>query len=272
VVSLLDALADPLPCHCQCHDTLDDAERTSGVVALFRLDDIFRGWGYVPLYEPRSTGIFREQQLANDPADLRVALREHACLYRRLVGFALHEAIHALCGEPGRPNHGVPFGLPYCVPDTVPPSEEAAYLREFNFMEARAFVGLPFLARALLGIDWAVYAARDVGTYGFAGGNAIVPPKSPGYRSVAHVDSEHSPARYEVLARRLEAEATAWFTPERVAEWVAQLEAAERTGAAKRKQAWPDPGALARKRPRRPGRNDMCLCGSGKKWKACCGS
>jgi hypothetical protein len=270
-VRLLDALADPLPCHCQCHETLDEAERIAGVRALFRMDDMFRGWGYEPLYEPWSTGIFREQQIA-DRADLRVALREHSCLYRRLVGFALHELIHALAGEAGKPNHGVPFGLPYCVPDSVPVGQEAAYLAPFNFAEARAFVGLAFLARPLFGIEWAVYTARGVGTYGFAGGNALVPPKAAGYRSVTHVDPRHAPARYEALARRLEAEATAWFTDENVAGWIERLEEAERKGQALRAKPWPDPAVYARKRPRTPERNDPCLCGSGKKWKLCHGT
>jgi hypothetical protein len=272
MLRLLDALADPLPCYCQCHDTLDDAERTAGVAALFRLDDMFRGWGYQPLYEPWSSVLFRQQQTENRPGDLRIALREHACLHRRLVGFALHELIHALCGEPGKPNHGVPFGLPYCVPDSVPVGEEEAYLRPFNFAEARAFVGLPFLARALFGIEWAVYTTAPIGTYGFPGGNALVPPKAPGFRSVNHHDAAHSPERYEVLARRLEAEATAWFTDANVADCVARLEAAEHAGQKKRARPWPAPGPLGRKRPRPPGRNDFCVCGSGKKWKACHGA
>jgi len=269
-VRLLEALSDPLPCQCECHETLDEVERIAGVRALFRMDDMFRGWGYEPLYEPWSTGIFREQQIA-DREDMRVALREHSCLYRRLTGFALHELIHALAGEAGRPNHGVAFGLPYCVPESVPVGGEAAYLEPYNFAEARAFVGLPPMAGALFGIDWAVYTARDVGTYCFAGGNALVAPKAPGYRSVNHVDPKHSPERYRGLARRLETQATAWFTAENIAGWVARLEEAERAGQAARGQPWPDPVPLARKRPRMPGRNDPCLCGSGKKWKACHG-
>jgi uncharacterized protein YecA (UPF0149 family) len=29
---------------------------------------------------------------------------------------------------------------------------------------------------------------------------------------------------------------------------------------------------MARLRPKKPGRNDLCVCGSMRKWKQCCGA
>lgn len=269
-LTLVQALSDPLPCPCACHTTLTFEERVQGIRAMYRFDDAMRGWGYEPIYEPRAHALWREAQARNDPGYRGVAVRDHACLYRRLVGFAVHELLHALCGDVTQANYGIPFGLPYGVPEDVPPAAEKEYLLEYNRAEARAFVGVGPMARALYGIDWAVYTARDVGTYGFPGGNALV-PVPPGYRAVPHVDRQHHPERYYALARRLENEARAWFTEERVRELVARVEEAEAKGRAARRTPWPPAEEMARRPVRRPGRNDPCPCGSGRKVKACCG-
>ena len=55
---------------------------------------------------------------------------------------ACTSSIHAMCGDPTAPNWGTPVGLPYGVPEAIPPTEEAAYLHPFNQHEARAWVGL----------------------------------------------------------------------------------------------------------------------------------
>ena len=41
---------------------------------------------------------------------------------------------------------------------------------------------------------------------------------------------------------------------------------------ARRPRAFPAPREVARMRPRKPGRNDLCVCGSMRKWKQCCGA
>jgi hypothetical protein len=269
-LTLVQALSDPLLCPCECHATLTLQQRTQGVRAMYRFDDAMRGWGYTPLYEPHAHALWREAQAKNDPSYRGVAVRDHACLYRRFVGFGVHELIHALCGDTSQANYGIPFGLPYGVPAELPAGAEKEYLRPFNESEARAYVGVPVLAPALYGIDWAVYTARDVGTYGFAGGSAVVPVPE-GYRPIAHIDRQHNPERYYRLAEKLEDEARAWFTPERVVELVARVEAAEARGRELRKHALPPPEQLAAKPARKPGRNDQCPCGNPLKYKQCCG-
>src|SRR5206468_3895164 len=111
---------------------------------------------------------------------------------------------------------------------------------------------------------WAVYTARDVGTYGFAPGNAVV-PAPPGARSVSHVDRTIHPERYYRLARKLEDDARRWFTGDRLAELRARFEAAETRGRSLRRTPWPDPASLARLPARKLSRNDPCPCGSGQK-------
>jgi hypothetical protein len=269
-MGLLEALADPIRCACECHSTLTLEQRTQGIAALFRFDDIMRGWGYEPLYEVGAERLWREAQAKNDPSYRGVAVRDGVCIYRRLAGFAVHELLHALQGDRSQANYGVPFGLPYAVPREIAVGEEKTYLARFNEMEARAFVGVGPAAQAWFGIDWAVYTARDVGTYGFIPGNAIV-PAPPGYRSLSHVDRSINPERYYLLARKLEESAHAWFTPEQLAELASELGSAEKRGQELRRTAWPDPASLAKRPARKPGRNDPCPCGSGEKWKACCG-
>ena len=126
------------------------------------------------------------------------------------------------------------------------------------------------MAGALFGIDWSVYTARDVGTYGFAGGNAIVDAPR-GFRQVPHWDRRHHPREYYARARALEEAERGYFTDEKLRRATAtRFAAAEAPGAsdararARRPTSW---RALA---PRLPGRNDLCLCGSGEKFKKCC--
>jgi hypothetical protein len=186
------------------------------------------------------------------------------------VGFAVHELLHALDGDVTRANFGLPYGLPYGVPVGLPTGEEAAYLDRYNRGEARAWVGAGLFARALYGIDWAVYTARDVGTYGFVGGNAVVEVPA-GFRPVPHWDRVHHRTRYYALARQLETEERGWFTDEKLAELAERVRAAEALGRAARKSKLPPAAELARLPPELPGRNDLCLCGSGEKYKKCCG-
>jgi hypothetical protein len=121
------------------------------------------------------------------------------------------------------------------------------------------------------GIDWDVRTARDVGTYCFKGGNAIVPPKAPGWRSVAHVDPVHHEDRYLARARKLEGEARAWFTEDNLADVVRGIDAARERGLRARRRPFPSAREVAAIAPRRAERNEPCPCGSGRKFKACCG-
>lgn len=269
-LTLVQVFERPHPCECQCHADLTVEQRTQGIAAMFRLDDAFRGWDYQPIYEPQAQNLYRAAQSRNDPSYRGIAMRDHACIYRRLVGFAVHELIHLLNGDPTQANYGMPFGLPYGVPLDLPEGEEARYLDPFNRGEARAWVGIAPLAKSLFKIEWTLRTARDVGTYGFPGGNAIVDVPT-GFRPVPHIDRTHHPQRYYAFARRLEEEERAWFTDEKIAECRSRFESAEALGRAKRKTAWPSAEELARLSAQTPGRNEPCVCGSGLKWKKCCG-
>jgi len=268
--SLAEALASQRPCSCACHETLTTPERVAGVRALYLCDDALRGFGYLPIYELHGDALWHEAQKRADPSYRGVAVRFGECMYRRLLGSLLHELIHASCGDTTKANYGIPFGLPYGVPNEVPEKDEEAYLAPFNQGEARAFVGVWILGRAMFGIDWNLRTARDIGTYGLVGGNALVSvPK--GFRPVAHVDRQHHAERYYARGRKLEAEATAWFTEEHVAEVASGIRAAAEKGHATRPRAYPDPAEVGALSPRKIGRNEPCTCGSAKKFKACCG-
>jgi hypothetical protein len=270
---LVDALRRPYPCECGCRLVLTRDERLQGITALFRFDDAMRGWGYEPLYTLAADGLYREAQAKADASYRGVAVRDSPCLYRRLVGFAIHEIGHALGGDTSLANYGIPWGLPYAVPEWVPRDEaaEAAFVEPYNRVEARAWLGVDILGAALFGIDWELANARDVGTYGLYGGNAIVPPP-PGFRAVPHWDSVHHAPEYYRRARRLEMEERAFFTEARVADMALAFEAAEAKGRAARKIAVHDAAeVLVDLPPRMPGGNDACICGSGQKFKRCCG-
>ena len=267
--TVVDAVETPLPCACRCHDVLSLDERAAGIAALYRFDDAMRGFGQTVIWDVAAPTLWRVQQHLEGAR--WVAVRESGCLHSRLLGFCVHELIHAMSGDPEAPNWGTPVGLPYGVPVSVAPADEAAYLHRFNQNEARAWVGIAAVAYRLFGIEWPLYPARDVGTYGFVGGNALV-EVPPGYRAVPHYDHVHHARRYYALARKLEDEARSWFTAERLDAIAARFAEAEARGASARPRAFPAPREVARSRPRKPGRNDPCLCGSLRKWKQCCGA
>jgi len=270
VLTLADALLSARACACACHATLDVGDRARGIVALYHCDDALRGWGYSPIYEQHGDGLWREAQKKNDPSYRSIAVRFGECIYRRLLGSMLHELIHASVGDTTKANYGIPFGLPYGVPESLPEREEEGYLASFNFCEARAFVGVWILGRAMFQIDWDLRTARDVGTYGFVGGNALVSVPR-GFRPVAHIDRNHHTDRYYARARKLETEARDWFTAESVNDILARTHAAAAKGRASRPKKWPEPEVIARMAPKKVGRNEPCTCGSGKKVKQCCG-
>jgi hypothetical protein len=270
-VSVLDALRSPHPCPCDCYRTLSFEDRVASARAVLRFDDALRGLDYEPIYDLAADGLFRAARELADSEYRFVAVRDGPCIHRRLVGFAVHELIHAFEGDVSRANYGIPWGLPYGVPSDLLIGQEAAFLFEHNRAEARAFVGVGLLAEALFGIDWPVYTARDVGTYGFPGGNAIVSVPA-GFRSVAHFDPVHHREHYRRLACTLEDQARADLTEEKIAEYRARFEAAEANGRAARKFDFPTPASLAKIAPRLPDRNALCSCGSGKKFKKCCGA
>jgi hypothetical protein len=267
--TVVDAVQTPFPCECRCHDVLSLDERAAGIAALYRFDDAMRGFGQTVVWDIAAPVLWKLQQELGGAKF--VTVRESGCIHSRLLGFCVHELIHAMCGDPTAANWGTPVGLPYGVPEAVPPADEAAYLHPFNQHEARAWVGLAAVGYRLFQIEWPLYPARDIGTYGFAGGNALSDVPS-GYRRVPHYDRELHPRRYEALARKLEDEARDWFTPARLDEIAARFEAAEAVGRATRPTRYPAPREAARIRPRKPGRNDLCICGSMRKWKQCCGA
>ena len=266
--TVVDAVNTPLPCACRCHEVLSLDERTAGIEALYRFDDAMRGWGQTVIWDLAAPTMWRIQQQLG--AVRWVTVRDGPCIHSRLLGFCVHETIHAMCGDPTLPNYGTPVGLPYGVPDAVPLSDEAAFLHPFNQNEARAWVGLEAVAFRLFDVEWQLLPAREVGTYGFAGGNALVDVPD-GYRKVAHYDHQAHTRRYMALAQKLEDEARAWFTDAKLDEIAEKFTVAEAIGRAARPRKYPSPREMARVKPKKPGRNDLCPCGSMKKWKQCCG-
>jgi hypothetical protein len=185
-----------------------------------------------------------------------------------LLGSMLHEILHASFGDTTKANYGIPFGLPYGVPEDVAPADEEAFLAPFNFNEARG-VGVWILGKALFDIDWNIPAARDIGTYGFPGGNALVsvpkgfvpwPHRPPTPRRVL------LPARAKARARG--ARVVHGGKP-RVARFKVNEAAAQ--GRLIRPRRYPDPETVGRMGPRKIGRNEPCTRGTGKKHKDCCG-
>lgn len=266
--TVVDAVKTPYPCACQCHERLTFEERVAGIEALYRFDDAMRGWGQTVIWDLAAPTLWRVQQQLGEVR--WVTVRDGPCIHSRLLGFCVHELIHAMCGDPTAPNWGTPVGLPYGVPESIPPAEEAAYLHPFNQHEARAWVGLAAVAFRLFNIEWTLLPAREVGTYGFAGGNALCDVPE-GYRKVPHYDHQLHTRRYLALARKLEDEARDWFTAAKLDEIAAAFAAAEQIGRAQRPVTFPSPKEMARLRPKKPGRNDLCVCGSMRKWKQCCG-
>ncbi|CAN5462869.1 hypothetical protein BH09MYX1_BH09MYX1_38710 [soil metagenome] len=267
--TLVQALATQRPCPCDCQRKLTAAERTAGVAALYACDDALRGFGYAPDYELHGDALWKIAQRRADPDYRGVAVRFGECVHKRLLGSLLHESIHALSGDGTKANYGIPYGLPYGVPSEVKPSEEDAFLAKYNFDEARAFVGVWILGDALFGIRWDMRTARDVGTYGFGGGNALVSvPK--GYRAVAHLDRRHHEARYYARARRLEDDARAWFDEAALAELTRRFREVAALGNAKRPTKYPPAADFGRMAPKALKSKDPCTCGSEKPYGECC--
>lgn len=271
MLNVVDAVTTARPCPCDCHNNLTFAERTAGIKAIYLLDDALRGWGFTPIYDVHGDLLFKEAQKKNDDTYRGVAVRFGECIYRRLLGSMLHECIHAVCGDPTKANYGVLFGLPYSVPTEIAEKDEADYLDDFNFGEARAFVGVWILGPRMFGVDWSLRTARDVGTYCFPGGNALQPPL-PGFRAVAYIDRQHHAERYYNRAKRVEDRAREWFDDAKNLEsMVARIEEAAAIGLRKRPRKYPDAEAIAKLAPKPIGRNEPCVCGSAKKFKDCCG-
>ncbi len=267
--TLLQSLQSQRPCPCDCHRKLDPTSRTAGIAALYACDDALRGFGYLPDYELHGDALWKEAQKKADPAYRGIAVRFGECVHKRLLGSLLHEVLHASFGDPTQANHGIPWGMPYGVPEATKPAEEEALLQKHNFDEARAFVGVWILGKALFDISWDLRTARDVGTYGFPGGNALVPvPK--GYRAVAHLDRRHHEARYYARARKLEEEARAWFTGDALAGLTARFREVEAKGREARPQKYPPPGDFGRMAPKPIKSKDPCTCGSQRPYGECC--
>jgi hypothetical protein len=102
-------------------------ERAAGIAALYRFDDAMRGWGQTVIWDLAAPTLWRLQQRLGEVK--WVAVRDGACIHSRLLGFCVHETIHAMCGDPTLPNYGTPVGLPYGVPESVPVTEELAFLQ-----------------------------------------------------------------------------------------------------------------------------------------------
>ena len=270
MLTVVQAVTTHRVCPCDCFANLSLAERVAGIRAVYKLDDAMRGWGYTPLYDVHGDRLWREAQQRNDTTYRSVAVRFGECIYRRLVGSLIHECIHAYCGDVTRANYGILFGLPYSVPTEIPEKDEEAYLDTFNFGEARAWVGVWIVGRRMFGLDWDLRTARDVGTYCFVGGNALVPAIA-GFRPVAHIDRQHHPERYYARGRKIEERARAWFDADgNLDDVIRRIDEAAVIGEKKRPRKYPDAESIAAAPPKKIGRNEPCVCGSNKKFKDCC--
>ena len=117
-----------------------------------------------------------------------------------------------MCGDPTLPNYGTPVGLPYGVPEAVPPTDEAAYLAPVQ-PERGARVGRARGGRATAcsgSSGRCCPRATSAPTASPAATRSSTCP--PGYRRVPHYDHQHHTRRYYALARKLEDEARDWFT------------------------------------------------------------
>jgi hypothetical protein len=268
-MKLLEALSKQRACACECHRKLTVEERTRGVEALYFCDDALRGLGYEPTYALHGDALWRAAQQKCDASYRGVAVRFGECMYKRLTGSMLHEILHALHGDTTRANYGIPFGLPYGVPEDVAPSDEERFLSRFNEQEARAFVGVWMLGKELFAIDWNLRTARDVGTYVFPAGNALVSVPR-GFRPVAHLDRKHHEHRYYVRARKLEDDARAELSKSDVmASLVSRARAASEEGRAHGTKR-PPAKDFGRMDPKRTLLSDPCTCGSQKTYGECC--
>ena len=270
MLTVSEAVTTHRVCPCDCFRNLSIADRTAGIRAVYHLDDALRGWGYTPIYDVHGDRLFRQAQQKGDASFRGVAVRFGECIYRRLLGSLVHECLHAVFGDVTKANYGILFGLPYGVPADVPPSEEEAFLEPFNFGEARAWAGVWIIGQKMFGVDWNLRTARDIGTYCFVGGNALVAVPA-GYRAVAHVDRTHHPERYYAKGRKLEEKARAWFAePGNLASVIARIDEAAAIGNKKRPRKYPDAEVVAKTAPKKIERNEPCVCGSSKKFKDCC--
>jgi SEC-C motif len=270
MLNVVDAVTTHRVCACDCFANLSLEDRVSGIRAVYQLDDALRGWGYTPVYDVHGDRLWKQAQQRNDASYRGVAVRFGECIYRRLLGSLIHECLHAACGDVTKANYGILFGLPYAVPAEIKEKDEEAFLDTFNFGEARAWLGVWIVGRRMFGLDWDLRTARDIGTYCFVGGNALVPP-IPGYRAVAHIDRQHHPERYYAKGRKLEERARAWFdVPGNLDGVITRIEEAAAIGAKKRPRKYPDPETIARLAPKKIGRNEPCVCGSAQKFKDCC--
>ena len=270
MLNVVDAVTTARVCPCDCFATLALPDRIAGIRAVYKLDDALRGWGFTPIYDVHGDRLWKEAQQRNDPSYRGVAVRFGECIYRRLVGSLIHECIHAASGDTAKANYGVHFGLPYAVPVDVPEREEEAFLDTFNFGEARAWLGVWLVGRQMFGLDWDLRTARDIGTYCFTSGNALVPAIA-GYRPVAHIDRQHHPERYYAKGRKIEERARVWFEePGNLEGVIRRIEEAAAIGEKKRPRRYPDPSSVAQLPPKKIGRNEPCVCGSATKFKDCC--
>ena len=75
-----------------------------------------RGWGQTAIWDLAAPTLWRVQQQLGEVR--WVTVRDGPCIHSRLLGYCVHELVHATCGDPRVPNYGTPVGLPYGVPST----------------------------------------------------------------------------------------------------------------------------------------------------------
>ena len=167
-------------------------------------------------------------------------------------------------------NYGIPWGAPYSVPVDLPEGEEAAFLHPFNVGEARAFVGVrPVAPGALRHRLGRLHRARRrhlrLRRRQRHRRRAARLPPGAALGSVSTIRASTTRC-----ARALEEAERGYFTDEKLRELRRALR--RRRGARPHASQERAPAAdeLARIPPRLPGRNDVCLCGSGEKYKKCC--
>ena len=272
--TVVDALSSAVPVRAATASTRSPSTSArQGIEAMFRFDDALRGWGYQPIYElGRRRALPRGAARRPIPSYRGIAVRDDACVYRRLVGFAVHELIHALDGDATQANYGIPFGAALRrAARRSPTGDEAAYLasvqrRRGARLGRRRAAGRSAL-RHRLGASTPRATSAPTASPA-ATPSSTAPPRLPPGAALG----SRSTIRALLRAARARSKTTSAPTSPTTscADCVTRFDAAEARGRkpaqgrrARRRRAGAHPAAL-------PGRNDPCLCGSGKKYKKCC--
>ena len=270
--TVVDALSSPYPCGCDCFHYAHRrrahpraSRRSIASTTRCAAGAISRSTS-----SPPTCSIARRK-----PKPIRSIaasrMRDDACVYRRLVGFAVHELIHALEGDPTKANYGIPWGAPYNVPVDLPEGDEAAFLHP---LQRRRGARLrrrcrPSPTRSSASTGASTPRATSAPTASPAATRSSRRrAASARCRTGIASTTRASITRVRAHSRR----PSAATSPTRNYATTPPLRRRRGARSQSAQGPFPPPDKLARITPRLPGRNDACICGSGEKFKKCCGA